>query len=127
MDFGVKGLVNGTSYAFLLSTVGRGGLESPPVSVTAVPEEDTAPPLPPPPVPNAARPGYALPVSYVGTVKAAAGKARQAIFKDESTGEYVRLRTGDAYRDVKVIEIRVNSVILENEKGTKFTLPQGGL
>lgn len=129
----VKDLENGTTYTFVLSAVGPGGLESNPLSVTGVPEEQKPPPLPPPvpepPIgPTVVKRGYVLPVSYIGSVKTGDDtKVRRVIFKDDETGEYVRLMQGDEYKGVKVIEVRVNSVILENEKGEKFTLPQGGL
>jgi hypothetical protein len=128
----VRDLANGTTYTFLVSAVGPGGLESGPVSVNAVPEEQTVPDVPDPPKPpigpTVAKRGYALPVSYIGSVKVGGdAKVRKVIFKDDETGEYVRLMEGDTYKDIKVIEVRVNSVILENEKGEKFTLPQGGL
>jgi hypothetical protein len=128
----IEGLENGTSYTFLLSAVGPGGLESPPLTAVAVPEKQKPPPplppLPPPPSgPGVAKRGYVLPVKYIGTVKAGAeGGPRKVIFKDDD-GEYVRLIEGQEHMGVKVIEIRANSVILENEKGRRFTLPQGGL
>jgi hypothetical protein len=86
-----------------------------------VPTPSSDPPPEPPPPP---RPKYKLPVRYVGTVKVQEGKElRHAIFEDTSSGEYVRLREGDAYRDIILDEVKVNSVRLRNKKDKIFILP----
>ena len=95
----------------------------PPVKPT--PPKPTPPaPIPPvPPTPSV--PQWKLPVAYVGTVQVqGGGRPRAAIFKDKETGEHMRLTKGDEYKEVKLVEVKSNSVILLNKEGKRFVLPQ---
>ena len=84
------------------------------------------PPKPPPPVPPPPKPQpvpYKPPVAYVGTVKTGSERPRQVIFRDQDSGEYIRLVPGQEYRGITLIEIKANKIRLRNKEGKIFTLP----
>ena len=106
--------------------------KGPPPTADARNEKPEPPKLPKPPKPSKpprlppALPTrrWKLPLSYVGTVKTpGGGQSRQAIFKDEESGKYIKLIKGQEYKKVRLIEVKSNSVILLNEKGKRFVLP----
>lgn len=117
-------------------TVSRPG--SIPVSVKPIVSEpepvEPMPPVPEPPgpptpplVPVAK---YTLPLVYVGIVLVEDGKQpRQAMFKDEKSGEHVELIQGQEYNGITLLEVRANSVILSDSEGRRFELPhrEGGI
>jgi len=68
------------------------------------------------------KPGWKLPVSYMGTVSVTADNTRFVLLKLKD-GNPVRVSKGDVVHGMTVIEIRPRSVILKNDKDELFILP----
>ena len=108
-------------------TAGGGKKPPKPIPPKPIPPKPIPPkPMPPVPLPpKPSPPQWKLPIAYVGTIKVkGGGRPRAAIFKDTETSGHIKLTKGQKYRGVKLIEVKVNSVILLNEKGKRFVLPE---